>query len=165
MGLGQMWSFLVRPLLVPAKSHHLACTLFAHEHLTQTGRRAPPFLAPPPPPPPEHRTNTVCHPLLEKQAPNDADDAGPPFSNLTSSGAPPTSEKWCSGPDGPRRLVFKNLRCRFWRVWGTPKIPQKPLCAVGICCRNAYKFWLGFGMGCERAPWRNGGPMMQGRRH
>ena len=47
----------------------------------------------------------------------------------------------------------------------TKKFPQQSIRAVRICFRNACQFELGLGVGCRRPPWRNGGPMMQGRRH
>ena len=42
---------------------------------------------------------------------------------------------------------------------------QKSLRAAGIRFKNPCEFWSGLGRGSGGAPWRNGGPMMQGRRH
>ena len=42
---------------------------------------------------------------------------------------------------------------------------QKSLRAAGVRFKNPCEFWSGLGRGSGRAPWRNGGPMMQGRRH
>ena len=42
---------------------------------------------------------------------------------------------------------------------------QKSLRGVGIRFKNPCEFWSGLGRGSGGAPWRNEGPMMQGRRH
>ena len=42
---------------------------------------------------------------------------------------------------------------------------QKSFRAAGIRFQNPCEFWGGLGRGSGGAPWRNGGPMMQGRRH
>ena len=111
---------------------------------------------------------------LEKRSPNDADDAGPsgqhhqhhwePVSQIARLQVPPpNSKKWCSGPDRPRRLVFKTARAHdahFGRSGGPLKCFKNP----SVACGFASKTHVSFGE-VLRAPWRNGGPMMQGRRH
>ena len=42
---------------------------------------------------------------------------------------------------------------------------QKSLCAAGIRFQNPCQFWSDLGRGSGRDSWRNGDPMMQGRRH
>ena len=46
---------------------------------------------------------------------------------LAPSGTPPTSKKWCSGPDGPRRLVSKTvlLMMHILRGLGDPQNASK----------------------------------------
>ena len=41
---------------------------------------------------------------------------------------------------------------------------QKSLRSLGIRFKNLCEFWSGLGRGSGGAPWRNEGPMMQGRR-
>ena len=81
------------------------------------------------------------------------------FSNLTSSGTPATSKKWCSGPDGPRRLVFKTARAHdahFGGLNGPPKCLTNPSVAWGF----ASKTHVNFGVVLEGGP---GGPLEKRR--
>ena len=63
-------------------------------------------------------------------------------SNLTSSGTPPISKKWCSCPDGLRRLVFKMVRAHdahFGRFNG-PKNASKNPVAWGFASKTRVNF-------------------------
>ena len=116
---------------------------------------------------------------LVKWSPSDADDAGHggqhhqhhwgPVSQIARLPVPPpTSKNWCSGPDGPRRLVFKTVCAHDAHFEGSGKphkMLHKSLRAAGIRFQNPCQFWSDLGRGSGRAHWRNGGPMMQGRRH
>ena len=91
---------------------------------------------------------------LVKRSPNDADDAGHggqhhqhhwvPVSQISRLPVPPpTSKKWCSGPDGPRRLVFKTVRAHdahFGRFNGPPKCFTNPSVAWGFASKTHVNF-------------------------
>ena len=92
------------------------------------------------------------------------------FSNLTSSGTHLISKKKCSGPDGPRRLVFKTVRIHdiyfggFNRLLKYFKNHAVPL---GFASKSHVNFRvvLEGGSGGGGGSWRNGGPIMQGRQY
>ena len=64
---------------------------------------------------------------------------------------PPTSKKWCSGPDGPRRLVFKTVRAHdahFGGFTGPLKCLKNPSVPLGF----ASKTHVNFGVVLEGGP-------------
>ena len=68
---------------------------------------------------------------------------------------PPTSKKWCSGPDGPRRLVFKTVcahDAHFEGSGGPQKCFKNPSVPLGF----ASKTHVNFGVILEGGP---GGPL------
>ena len=103
---------------------------------------------------------------LVKRSPNDADDAGHggqhhqhhwgPVSQIARLPVPPpTSKKWCSGPDGPRRLVFKTVcahDAHFEGSGGPQKCFKNPSVPLGF----ASKTHVNFGVILEGGP---GGPL------
>ena len=65
-------------------------------------------------------------------------------------------------------LVFKTVRAHdahFGRFTGPLKCLKNPSVSPGFDSKTHGEFRSGLGRGSGGAPWRNGGPMMQGRRH
>ena len=79
---------------------------------------------------------------------------GGPFLKLRAFRYPPNLQKWCSGPDGPRRLVFKTVCAddAHFEGLGTPKMLQKSFRAAGIRFQNPCQFWSDLGRGVREGP-------------
>ena len=100
-------------------------------------------------PPPLTWNCHTCHKTVETP-PSTADNAGQrgqhhehhwgPVSQIARLPVPPpTSIKWCSGPDGPRRLVFKTVRAHdahFGGFNGPPKCFKNPSVPLGFASKT-----------------------------
>ena len=72
---------------------------------------------------------------------------------------PPTSKKWCSGPDGPRRLVFKTVRAHDAHFGGFNGL-RKCFKNHSVAWRFASKTHVNFGFVLQGGP---GGPLEKRR--